>query len=193
MPVFGLMTTSSSGKSTSSLGSSTILPRGRMAWKRELPSYVLLRSKPTRQLPLCCQYGHCTAGTAKIDRGITRSLPARLVPDRRSRAISEEAAAAKHIAQLQHNMWVANAPSAVLSIVTGGGKWVKHWGQLIRFPSTCIDINAEVFFQPRASFEMFDRLAQMAQARRIALLREISLRREFARRARRVVGRLDCL
>ena len=38
---------------------------------------------------------------------------------------SEEAAAEKHIAQLQHNMWVANARSAVLSIITGGGKWVE--------------------------------------------------------------------
>lgn len=37
---------------------------------------------------------------------------------------SEEAAAEKHMAQLQHNMWVANARSAVLSIITGGGKWV---------------------------------------------------------------------
>jgi predicted phage-related endonuclease len=38
---------------------------------------------------------------------------------------SEEAAAAKHMAQLQHNMWVANARSAVLSIITGGGKWIE--------------------------------------------------------------------
>ena len=38
---------------------------------------------------------------------------------------SEEAAAEKHIAQLQHNMWVTNARSAVLSIITGGGKWVE--------------------------------------------------------------------
>ena len=38
---------------------------------------------------------------------------------------SEEAAAVKHMAQLQHNMWVANAKSAVLSIITGGGKWVE--------------------------------------------------------------------
>ena len=28
-------------------------------------------------------------------------------------------------AQLQHNMWVANARNAVLSIITGGGKWVE--------------------------------------------------------------------
>jgi predicted phage-related endonuclease len=38
---------------------------------------------------------------------------------------SEEAAAEKHMAQLQHNTWVANARSAVLSIITGGGKWVE--------------------------------------------------------------------
>lgn len=38
---------------------------------------------------------------------------------------SEEAAAEKHMAQLQHNMWVADRRSAVLSIVTGGGKWVE--------------------------------------------------------------------
>ena len=38
---------------------------------------------------------------------------------------SEEAAAEKHMAQLQHNMWVVNARSAALSILTGGGKWVQ--------------------------------------------------------------------
>jgi hypothetical protein len=40
-------------------------------------------------------------------------------------SFSEEAAADKHMAQLQHNMWVTNARSAALSIVTGGGKWVE--------------------------------------------------------------------
>jgi predicted phage-related endonuclease len=40
-------------------------------------------------------------------------------------AFSEEAAAEKHMAQLQHNMWVTNARQAVLSIITGGGKWVE--------------------------------------------------------------------
>jgi len=40
-------------------------------------------------------------------------------------SFSEEAAAEKHMAQLQHNMWVANAREAVLSIITGGGKWVE--------------------------------------------------------------------
>lgn len=38
---------------------------------------------------------------------------------------SEEAAAEKHMAQLQHNMWVTQAKSAVLSIITGGGQWVE--------------------------------------------------------------------
>ncbi|MCK1295166.1 YqaJ viral recombinase family protein [Bradyrhizobium sp. 30] len=38
---------------------------------------------------------------------------------------SEEAAADKHMAQLQHNMWVVAARTAVLSIITGGGKWVE--------------------------------------------------------------------
>ena len=40
-------------------------------------------------------------------------------------SFSEEAAAEKHMAQLQHNMWVVNAKAAVLSIITGGGKWVE--------------------------------------------------------------------
>src|SRR4051812_24740412 len=40
-------------------------------------------------------------------------------------SFSEEAAVSKHMAQLQHNMWVTNARQAVLSIITGGGKWVE--------------------------------------------------------------------
>jgi predicted phage-related endonuclease len=40
-------------------------------------------------------------------------------------SFSEEAAAQKHMAQLQHNMWVTNARSAVLSIIIGGGKWIE--------------------------------------------------------------------
>jgi len=48
---------------------------------------------------------------------------------------SEEGAAEKHMAQLQHNMWVANARTAVLSIITGGGKWVE------------LTINADALYQ----------------------------------------------
>jgi predicted phage-related endonuclease len=40
-------------------------------------------------------------------------------------SFSEESAVEKHTAQVQHNMWVANARAAVLSIITGGGKWVE--------------------------------------------------------------------
>ena len=40
-------------------------------------------------------------------------------------SFSEEAAAEKHMAQLQHNMWVVATKSAVLSVITGGGKWVE--------------------------------------------------------------------
>src|SRR5215471_5792889 len=48
---------------------------------------------------------------------------------------SEESAAEKHMAQLQHNMWVTNARCAVLSIITGGGKWVE------------IKVNADPLYQ----------------------------------------------
>src|SRR5665213_3091818 len=38
---------------------------------------------------------------------------------------SEEAAVEKYMPQLQHNMWVVAARTAVLSVITGGGKWVE--------------------------------------------------------------------
>src|SRR5262249_52783212 len=40
-------------------------------------------------------------------------------------SFSEEAAAEKYMAQLQHNMWVTHLKTSVLSIITGGGKWVE--------------------------------------------------------------------
>jgi predicted phage-related endonuclease len=40
-------------------------------------------------------------------------------------SFSEEAAAEKHMAQLQHNLWVTNSKLAALSVITGGGKWVE--------------------------------------------------------------------
>src|SRR5438094_9106015 len=40
-------------------------------------------------------------------------------------SFSEEVAAEKHMPQLQHNMWVTNATAGVLSVITGGGKWVE--------------------------------------------------------------------
>src|SRR5262249_13808213 len=38
-------------------------------------------------------------------------------------SFAEEAAAEKHMAQVQHNMWVTTATAAVLSSITGGGRW----------------------------------------------------------------------
>jgi hypothetical protein len=40
-------------------------------------------------------------------------------------SFSEEAAVQKYMPQLQYNMWVVAARSAVLSVITGGGKWVE--------------------------------------------------------------------
>jgi predicted phage-related endonuclease len=40
-------------------------------------------------------------------------------------SFSENAAAEKYMPQLQHNMWVVAARRAVLSVITGGGKWVE--------------------------------------------------------------------
>ena len=40
-------------------------------------------------------------------------------------SFTEEGAAEKYMPQLQHNMWVTNAKLSVLSIITGGGKWVE--------------------------------------------------------------------
>ena len=50
-------------------------------------------------------------------------------------SFSEEMAAERQMAQLQHKMWVANATAAMLSIITGGGKWVE------------IKINADPLYQ----------------------------------------------
>src|SRR5262245_59836562 len=40
-------------------------------------------------------------------------------------SFSEETAAEKYMAQVQHNMWVTHPRTSVLSIITGGGKWVE--------------------------------------------------------------------
>jgi hypothetical protein len=50
-----------------------------------------------------------------------------------------------------------------------------------------IDPNAEVFVQAREPFDMFDQLMHAAQRRRIRLLREIGIRREFLKRAQRFI------
>jgi hypothetical protein len=40
-------------------------------------------------------------------------------------SFSEQGAAQKYLPQLQHNMWVTNAATSVLSIITGGGRWLQ--------------------------------------------------------------------
>ena len=40
-------------------------------------------------------------------------------------SLSDEAAAEKHMVQLQHNMGVTNSRLAALSVITGGGKWIE--------------------------------------------------------------------
>ena len=40
-------------------------------------------------------------------------------------SFSEETAAEKYMAQVQHSMWVTHLRSSVLSIITGGGKWLE--------------------------------------------------------------------
>ena len=39
-------------------------------------------------------------------------------------SFSEEAAVEKYTPQLQHNLWIVAGRTAVLSVITGGGKWV---------------------------------------------------------------------
>jgi predicted phage-related endonuclease len=40
-------------------------------------------------------------------------------------SFTEQGAAQKYTPQLQHNMWVTNSVTSVLSVITGGGKWVE--------------------------------------------------------------------
>jgi hypothetical protein len=56
-------------------------------------------------------------------------------------------------------------------------------GRLKHHGFDAVTINAEVYVQAEGQLEMFDDLLQRAQQRRIIMLREISVRREFAKRA----------
>ena len=67
-------------------------------------------------------------------------------------SFSEEAAAEKYMPQLQHNMWVLAAGLSVLSIITGGGKWVE-----IKFPAD--PLYQHLMSQPSASSGAVSRAA----------------------------------
>jgi hypothetical protein len=76
-------------------------------------------------------------------------------------SFSEEAAAEKYMPQLQHNMWVVAARSAVLSVITGGGKWVEIKPTPIRSTSTSSS-------PPRGSSGVASRMASRRAVRRRA-------------------------
>ena len=81
-------------------------------------------------------------------------------------SFSEEAAAAKYMPQLQHNMWVVAARSAVLSVITGGGKWVEiitHAAPL--YQHLIVTAEAEVLApcgERRAPYPVWRRTAEAA-------------------------------
>jgi hypothetical protein len=54
-------------------------------------------------------------------------------------------------------------------------------GRLKQHGFDAVAINAEVYVQAERQLEMFENLEQRAHQRRIVLLREISVRREFAK------------
>ena len=62
-------------------------------------------------------------------------------------SFSEEAAVQKYMPQLQHNMWVVAARSAVLSVITGGGKWVEITTHSIRSTSTSLSLAERKFWR----------------------------------------------
>ena len=55
-------------------------------------------------------------------------------------AFSEEAAAAKYMPQLQHNMWVVAARSAVLSVITVAANGLRSLRTPTRFTSTSLSL-----------------------------------------------------
>jgi hypothetical protein len=58
-------------------------------------------------------------------------------------SFSEEVAAEKYMAQVQHNMWVTHLRTSVLSIITGGGKWVEKFWRCVQSGETPHLINVE--------------------------------------------------
>jgi len=62
---------------------------------------------------------------ATLDGGVEASGPAFEAKFMLPWSFSEEAAAEKYMPQLQHNMRVVAAITAVLSVISSGGKWVE--------------------------------------------------------------------
>ena len=79
-------------------------------------------------------------------------------------SFSEETAAEKYMAQLQHNMWVTHLRSAVLSIITGGGKWVE-----ITISMDPLYLSVLVSAPPRTAMKSRRLMSAPAQAERLVL------------------------
>jgi hypothetical protein len=74
---------------------------------------------------VCDQSATKTASPVATTTTSLRPMTARARPRPRQRLRCRVDPAEKHMAQLQHNMWVTNARTAALSIITGGGKWIE--------------------------------------------------------------------
>ena len=105
-----------------------LLKNNSKSWLEGKIKWELLNTQTGEKRKLDDQEIYSLPGDIRI---IKQDLPKDLTDDasgmqsNRGRVVTEEVAAEKHMAQLQHNMWVSNARSAVLSIITGGGKWVE--------------------------------------------------------------------
>jgi predicted phage-related endonuclease len=62
-------------------------------------------------------------------------------------SFSEEAATEKHMAQLQHNMLVAETKKSVLSIISGGGKWVEVFVEADPIYQTILIVAEKAFWR----------------------------------------------
>jgi predicted phage-related endonuclease len=100
-------------------------------------------------------------------------------------SFSEEAAAEKHMAQLQHNMLVANSRKSVLSIINGGGKWVELTIEADPIYQTVLIAAEKAFWRavktgdPPALFDC-EPLKPRIEARRVADMNASNSWAEFA-------------
>ena len=94
---------------------------------------------------------------------------------------------AKAVASILQRLDGAGIPTQAKSMVQAYSErsaveWCHDPERLERNGFDQATINAEIFLQVRKAFEWFDAMMHAAQNRRIALLREIAVRREFEKR-----------
>ena len=88
-------------------------------------------------------------------------------------SFSEEAAAEKHMAQLQHNMLVAGTKKSVLSIINGGGKWIELSIEADPIYQTILIAAEKAFWRAVKTGETPDRSGQGRRHERLQLLGRI--------------------